>query len=135
MSKHTELTYTDGRTETCKSTLFESMQAERYAKANGWGTPDDSPISFMAYASYAALRKAGKIQPGQTFEQWAQTVATINYNAEDESEEANVYDPLPPSGLPAASASSASSSPTDSAALPGSGDMSPNPMNGTGALL
>jgi hypothetical protein len=135
MNTHIELTYTDGRTETTKATLFESMQAERYAKANGWGTPDDSPIEYGAYAAYASLRKAGKIQPGQSFDQWAQTVEAINFSATDENGKMGDTDPLPQSGLPAPSMSSASSLPQDSAALPGSGDTTASATNGTGALL
>ncbi|WEV67970.1 hypothetical protein OZX72_03025 [Bifidobacterium sp. ESL0769] len=73
------ITYTDGHTDDCEPTLFDSIQAEKYCMANGY---QDSPIASGAYATYATLRRNGKTEAGQTFETWAQHVESINVNAE-----------------------------------------------------
>ncbi|QHJ75962.1 MAG: hypothetical protein [Bacteriophage sp.] len=72
------ITYTDGTTQSCQPTLFDTIQAEKYATSQGWGSGGTSVIATSSYATYATLRRRGLIQTGQTFEQWAQTVARMD---------------------------------------------------------
>lgn len=72
------ITYTDGTTQSCQPTLFDTIQAEKYATSQGWGSGGTAVIATSSYATYATLRRRGFIQAGQTFEQWAQTVARMD---------------------------------------------------------
>jgi hypothetical protein len=74
MATKTEVQYLDDTTATATVSLFDKMQAEKYATANGWGTIMDSSVRQTSYAVYAALRRSNQITQGQNFEQWAQTV-------------------------------------------------------------
>lgn len=72
------ITYTDGTSQSCQPTLFDTIQAEKYATANGWGGANNAPIATSSYATYATLRRQGLVQVGEPFEQWSQNVARID---------------------------------------------------------
>ncbi len=77
MSNQLTINYSDGTTAACAPTLFDTMKAERYGAANGWGNMSVAPIENMAYSAYAALRRTGQTIAGQSFDAWAQTVDAI----------------------------------------------------------
>jgi hypothetical protein len=81
MSNQLTISYIDGTTASCTPTLFDTMKAERFGTANGWGNIQAAPIENTAYAAYAALRRNGQLAAGQSFDDWAQTVASITADA------------------------------------------------------
>lgn len=77
--------YLDGTTQAVTVSIFDKLQAEKYAAANGWGNIQESPMAQTSYALYFALRKAGKITQGTDFDKWTQTLADIDASGEPEA--------------------------------------------------
>ena len=81
----TRITYTDGKHEIVPITMRATCKAEAHAIEAGWGTITESPVRTGAYATYAALRMAGRNLPD--------TVASFDLaTAKEEPEEGNPTD-------------------------------------------
>ena len=84
----TRITYTDGKHEIVPITMRATCKAEAHAIEAGWGTITESPVRTGAYATYAALRMAGRNLPD--FDHWLDTVASFDLaTATEEPEEGN----------------------------------------------
>ena len=84
----TRITYTDGKHEIVPITMRATCKAEAHAIEAGWGTITESPVRTGAYATYAALRMAGRNLPD--FGHWLDTVASFDLaTATEETEEGN----------------------------------------------
>ena len=85
----TRITYTDGKHEIVPITMRATCKAEAHAIEAGWGTITESPVRTGAYATYAALRMAGRNLPD--FDHWLDTVASFDLaTATEETEEGNL---------------------------------------------
>lgn len=102
MAKQTQVTYLDDTTQTVVETLFDVMQSEKYARANGWGNANEAPIGMNAYTAYFALRRAHQLPDGQGFDEWVQNVQRLEDVAAPDSDERMG---LSPAGQTAATAS------------------------------
>lgn len=92
--KTTRIIYIDGHTDEATTTLFDQMQAEKHALAAGWESAQKSPIRFISFVAYHALRRAGRTD-GKSFEDWVSLVADIDPAAETEEDS---LDPKSPDG-------------------------------------
>lgn len=139
MSTSFKVIYNDGHTDIAEPTIFDQMAAEKYCVRHDIGNSTVSPIANAAYMAYSVLRTAGKVTPGQSFDNWARAVNDIEVSKdvsdEDDTDVEDSSDAPLPSGLPEASVNSASPLPPDSGAPLGSGDTNLTATNGTGALL
>jgi hypothetical protein len=91
--KITRIIYIDDHTDEVATTLFDQMQAEKHALAAGWESAQKSPIRFITFTAYNALRRAGRTD-GKGFDDWVTTVADIDPAVEAETDE----DPKSPAG-------------------------------------
>jgi hypothetical protein len=90
--KVTRIIYADGHTDEVATTLFDQMQAEKHALAAGWESAQTSPIRFITFTAYNALRRAGR-NDGKSFDDWVTTVADL-----DPAVESDTDDPKSPAG-------------------------------------
>ena len=87
----TQITNTDGKHEIVPITMRATCKAEAHANEAGWGPITESPVRTGAYATYAALRMAGRNLPD--FDHWLDTVASFDIAKSTENKDAATENP------------------------------------------
>lgn len=77
MAQKFEIEYIDNTTEEIAITIFDSVQAEKYLRAHGLGTIQESSVQASAFMIYSNLRRNNRTE-GKDFETWLQNVTNIN---------------------------------------------------------
>lgn len=83
---NTRVTYIDGHTDEVCVSIWQRCQAETHAKAKGWGSAMESVVKLNTYATYVRCRQLNLT--ALPFEQWADTVASVeDMKNDDEADE------------------------------------------------
>ena len=83
---NTRIKYLDGHADEVCVTMWQRCQAETHAKAAGWGNLMDAALKFNTYSAYIRCRQLGVTT--LPFEQWADTVESVEDMKNDATDDA-----------------------------------------------
>lgn len=77
---------TDGTKHTVRTIFADAIAYETTARKHGWGSPRESTMQSLAFVCWHALKRAGDIDPGVTYESWRDRLAQIRPDDGDQVE-------------------------------------------------
>ncbi|RGU31636.1 hypothetical protein DWW84_07620 [Bifidobacterium pseudocatenulatum] len=106
---NTRIKYLDGHTDEVCVTMWQRCQAETHAKAAGWGSLMEAVVKFNAYSAYVRCRQLSLTT--LPFEQWADTVESVEDIKTNETDTAEPVTLMSGEAISPASASTGGDAP------------------------
>lgn len=74
----------------------DMVAAESVARKHKWGPVSDSPVTYLTFLAWSALRRDHRLDEAVTFDQFAKTIGSIEDAPEQEGEDTDAGTPTPP---------------------------------------
>lgn len=86
----------DSPPELVQSTNVDMVEAERVARQHKWGSMSESPLLYLTFIAWSAMRRSGKLPDGMTFETFRSSTAAVQDADDDDDDPDGDGSPTPP---------------------------------------